>query len=78
VIAVNKVDAMSQESNAAVFHRIGVPIFPIAAEHGTGVDDLLDAALAQVSVVASVEEENSPTSSKSPSSAGPTSANPRC
>jgi len=45
VIAVNKVDAMSQESNAAVFHRIGVPVFPIAAEHGTGVDDLLDAAL---------------------------------
>jgi len=48
VIAVNKVDAMSQESNAAVFHRIGVPVFPIAAEHGTGVDDLLDHALAQV------------------------------
>src|SRR5207245_3306371 len=47
VIAVNKVDAMSQESNANVFHRIGVPVFPVAAEHGTGVDDLLDAALAQ-------------------------------
>src|SRR5438445_2777420 len=45
VIAVNKVDAMSQESNANVFHRIGVPVFPVAAEHGTGVDDLLDAAL---------------------------------
>ncbi len=60
VIAVNKVDAMSQEVNAGVFHRIGVPIFPIAAEHGTGVDDLLDAALARVSVVASVEEEKQP------------------
>jgi GTP-binding protein len=48
VIAVNKVDAMSQEGNAAVFHRIGVPVFPIAAEHGTGVDDLLDHALAQI------------------------------
>jgi GTP-binding protein len=60
VIAVNKVDAMSQESNADVFHRIGAPVFPIAAEHGTGVDDLLDAALAQVSVVASVEEEKQP------------------
>src|SRR5947199_4557166 len=51
-IAVNKVDSVSQESNAGVFHRIGAPVFPIAAEHGTGVDDLLDAALAQVSVVA--------------------------
>src|SRR5258708_10043114 len=27
-IAVNKVTAMSQESNAAGFHRIGVPLFP--------------------------------------------------
>src|SRR6267154_162220 len=59
-IAVNKVDSLSQESNAAIFHRIGAPVFPIAAEHGTGVDDLLDAALAQVSVVASVEEEKQP------------------
>jgi ribosome-associated GTPase EngA len=47
VIAVNKVDAMSQEVHAAAFHRLGVPVFPIAAEHGTGVDDLLDAALAK-------------------------------
>ena len=47
VIAANKVDAVSQENNAAAFHRIGAPVFPIAAEHGTGVDDLLDAALAQ-------------------------------
>ena len=45
VIAANKVDAVSQENNAGVFHSIGVPVFPIAAEHGTGVDDLLDAAL---------------------------------
>jgi len=47
VVAVNKVDANSQVNNAAVFHRLGAPIFPIAAEHGTGVDDLLDAALAK-------------------------------
>jgi ribosome-associated GTPase EngA len=47
VVAVNKVDANSQVNNAAVFHRLGAPIFPIAAEHGTGVDDLLDAALAE-------------------------------
>jgi GTPase len=60
VVAVNKVDAMSQESNANVFHRLGAPVFPIAAEHGTGVDDLLDSALAQVSIVASVEEEIQP------------------
>ena len=47
VLAVNKVDSPSQEANAAPFHSLGVPIFPVTAEHGTGVDDLLDHALAQ-------------------------------
>jgi len=60
VIAVNKVDAPSQEANAAPFHSIGVPVFPITAEHGTGVDDLLDAALAQVSAISFIEEERQP------------------
>jgi GTP-binding protein len=60
VIAANKVDSPQQEANAAAFHELGVPVFPIAAEHGTGVDDLLDAALAQVSVVESEEEEKRP------------------
>jgi GTPase len=45
-IAVNKVDSPLQEANAAAFHRFGVPVFPVTAEHGTGVDDLLDAAMA--------------------------------
>jgi GTPase len=45
VVAVNKVDSPSQEVNAAAFHSLGVAVFPIAAEHGSGVDDLLDAAL---------------------------------
>ena len=45
VIAVNKVDAPGQESLAAEFHALGARVFPIAAEHGTGVDDLLDHAL---------------------------------
>jgi GTP-binding protein len=60
VVAVNKIDAASQVVNAAAFHRLGVPVFPIAAEHGTGVDDLLDAALAQVSVAHPEEEEKQP------------------
>jgi GTPase len=48
VIAANKVDSQQQESLAGTFHSLGVPVFPIAAEHGTGVDDLLDAALDQM------------------------------
>lgn len=47
-VAVNKVDSPLQEANAAAFHRFGAPVFPITAEHGTGVDDLLDAAIALV------------------------------
>jgi ribosome-associated GTPase EngA len=61
VIAANKVDAITQENNAAAFHRIGVPVFPIAAEHGTGVDDLLDAALAETeNDVPTTNEEKPP------------------
>jgi GTPase len=48
VVAVNKVDSTLQEVNAGPFHELGVPVFPIAAEHGTGVDDLLDAALEKI------------------------------
>jgi GTP-binding protein len=48
VIAVNKIDAPLQEANAAAFYSLGVPVFPISAEHGTGVDDLLDEALTRV------------------------------
>lgn len=48
VVAVNKVDSTLQEANAGPFHALGVPVFPIAAEHGTGVDDLLDAALEKI------------------------------
>ena len=48
VVAVNKVDSRLQEVNASPFHTLGVAVFPIAAEHGTGVDDLLDEALRQI------------------------------
>ena len=42
-LAVNKVDAAQHSPLAAEFHRLGVPdIFPLSAEHGLGVDDLLE------------------------------------
>jgi GTPase len=47
VVAANKIDSQKQEVLAATFYSLGAPVFPIAAEHGTGVDDLLDAALDQ-------------------------------
>lgn len=45
-LAVNKVDSEKQSALINDFHRLGVPqMFPISAEHGRGVDDLLDAVL---------------------------------
>jgi GTPase len=47
LLAVNKIDTAKQEPLLADFHRLGVTdVIPISAEHGTGIDDLLDAALA--------------------------------
>ena len=47
VIAANKVDSLQQASLAAQFYELGDEIFPISAEHGFGVDDLLDALTAE-------------------------------
>src|SRR5712692_1440902 len=45
-LAVNKVDTEKQQALADEFHRLGIrKIFPVSAEHGRGVDDLLDAIL---------------------------------
>ena len=42
-LAVNKVDVLQHSPMAAEFHRLGVPnIFALSAEHGLGVDDLLE------------------------------------
>jgi GTP-binding protein len=43
VLAVNKVDSPKQAEWAAQFYELGDEIFPISAEHGFGVDALLDA-----------------------------------
>lgn len=59
-IAVNKVDTTSQEPLAAEFHSLGAPVFPVSAEHGAGVDDLLDAALARLTPVPVRHSEPAP------------------
>jgi len=48
-LAVNKVDSEKQSSLIDNFHRLGVKeMFPVSAEHGRGVDDLLDAVIARL------------------------------
>ena len=42
-LAVNKIDSLEHAPLTAEFHRLGVrDAFPVSAEHGLGVDDLLD------------------------------------
>ncbi|MFZ0684417.1 MAG: ribosome biogenesis GTPase Der [Terriglobales bacterium] len=45
-LAVNKMDTDKQDSLLGEFHSLGMRnLFPISAEHGRGIDDLLDAIL---------------------------------
>jgi GTP-binding protein len=45
-LAVNKMDTDKQDSLLGEFHALGMRnIFPVSAEHGRGIDDLLDAIL---------------------------------
>jgi GTPase len=46
IVAANKVDQPSQAPAAAVFYELGAEVFPVSAEHGYGVDELLDALTA--------------------------------
>jgi GTPase len=45
-LAVNKMDSDKQDSLLGEFHSLGIRnVFPVSAEHGRGIDDLLDAVL---------------------------------
>jgi GTP-binding protein len=47
--AVNKIDGPKHEGKMMEFYQLGVDrLFPISAEHGYGVDDLLEAAIPRV------------------------------
>jgi GTP-binding protein len=48
-LAVNKVDSDAMESTAEEFRRLGIQnIFPVSAEHGRGIGELLDAVSAAI------------------------------
>jgi GTP-binding protein len=57
-LAVNKIDSDKQSGFSDDFHRLGFKrIFPISAEHGRGIDDLLDALLEVVPHIAAPTDE---------------------
>jgi GTP-binding protein len=58
-LAVNKIDSDKQQSLIDEFHRLGIRnIFPVSAEHGRGVDDVLEAVFEALGLeTASAETE---------------------
>jgi GTP-binding protein len=73
-LAVNKVDSEKQSSLINDFHRLGVQkMFPISAEHGRGIDDLLDAVVESLppdtSTPEAAENTAEPTGTEPPSEA---------
>jgi len=58
-LAVNKIDSDKQQSLIDEFHRLGIrKIFPVSAEHGRGVDDVLEAVFEALGLeTASAETE---------------------
>ncbi|HJZ79089.1 MAG TPA: ribosome biogenesis GTPase Der [Pyrinomonadaceae bacterium] len=58
LVAANKTDAASWESDAGEFHSFGFPdVFPISAEHGNGIGEMLDALAEGLSVSSPTADE---------------------
>jgi GTP-binding protein len=73
-LAVNKADTEKQASIVDEFHRLGIgEMFPISAEHGRGIDDLLDAVL---EVFPPAEERTTEGKEQSEEESEPAEANP--
>jgi GTPase len=54
-LVVNKIDSEKQAPEVAEFHRLGVDqVFPVSAEHGRGITELLD----EVAISVPVPQEN--------------------
>jgi GTP-binding protein len=64
IIAANKVDSPQQAALAAAFYELGKDVYPVSAEHGLGVDELLEA------VTAGLPALGMPTGNASPRPAG--------
>ena len=65
-LAVNKADTEKQARIVDEFHRLGIKrMFPISAEHGRGIDDLLDAILKVLPASAKATAESAEVAEKS-------------
>lgn len=58
LVAANKTDAVRFEADAGEFYRFGFEnVYPLAAEHGDGVGELLDALVARFDIGEGVAED---------------------
>jgi len=57
LVAANKVESNKVEAEAGEFHQFGFEVFPVSAEHGSGIGDLLDALLETLEFSPEEEEE---------------------
>jgi GTP-binding protein len=60
IIAANKVESRTVESEAGEFYQFGFEMSPVSAEHGTGVGDLLDMVFEHLEFAEEDETEASP------------------
>jgi GTP-binding protein len=59
-LAVNKIDSDKQQSLTDEFHRLGIRnLFPVSAEHGRGVDDVLEAVFEALNLGSMLPDETS-------------------
>ncbi|MGO8983768.1 MAG: ribosome biogenesis GTPase Der [Terriglobales bacterium] len=76
-LAVNKMDSDKQDRLIDEFHALGIrKMFPISAEHGRGVDDLLDAVLLVLPKVQSFTAEDAEVAEKNADQESPTPEEP--
>src|SRR5262245_34359413 len=58
-LVVNKIDSEKQAAEVSEFYRLGLDhVFPVSAEHGRGITELLDQAA--ISIPAPVDNEEEP------------------
>ena len=60
VIAANKCDTQEDDWRAAEFERFGLQVFAISAEHGRGVQALIEAVSSQLETAAQEEDSSRP------------------
>src|SRR5271165_1760028 len=76
-LAVNKMDTDKQESLLGEFHCLGMRnMFPISAEHGRGIDDLLDAVLEVLPTVDRTTAESAEVAEENADEGSPTAEEP--